>query len=538
MFFKFYKLILLFIMTMLFMSSWSTVNAASTDDDCTAAKAMAADLFLIDATKINDSSEGANSCYNFFSLGSHAGIDLQTQDVAGDKTADRKFYALEDGEVVFTGGKYGDIAIYNDNKKTVVSYLHARKINPDLKVGISRVKKGDYLGVQGNVMPTSTDTTSNEHVHVEVLKLASKPKNRTTTLTKDKTSTSTDLVNPLEYFGYKTSCKSSNPSTATVTSVTVSRDDKDGTNFSNVNGVFQLKSSGDYTKYILTLEGTGFSDDSNCPSPITIDWELTPSNGQTVFKGEKYPVSKTESKVIFSLNEGSGADRLGNWKFTVKKGDQLIRTINAVSTMDDNDNASAPNCFSDISALDAEDKEKNKAICYLNDKGILNGYPDGTVKLNNPINRAEFVTVIMRSKEDDVNEGCAVKDEKPFADVKEDQWYYKAVEKAKRCNYINGYADGFFKPSNLMSKKEALKIIFTSILGVKHMDSYWTNSISSGLPSYEKCANILGTVNNFTDNATRQDVFLWLHDAIKLRDKNTEKSFDMSSCEFKQASSN
>lgn len=326
-------------------------------------------------------------------------------------------------------------------------------------------------------------------------------------------------------------CAPSNPSTATVTSVTVSRDQY-GTNFSKENNIFQLKSLGDNTKYIFTLEGTGFSDDSNCPSPITIDWELTPSNGQPVKKGKKDPYSKTESKAIFSFNEGSGADRLGNWKFTVKKGDQLIPIekgdhISAVSTMDDN--ASTLNCFPDISALDTE---KKKAICYLKDEGILNGYSDGTVKLNNPINRAEFVTIIMRFKlgENNVNGACNDASDKPFSDVEKYQWYCKAVKEAKEGGYINGYSDGTFKPVSSINNKEAAKVIFTSVLGVTHADNLWNDTEA---PSYENCATRLWKVSGFSDYAIRGDVFFWLYKAIELKNKATAgQTFNMQTCAF------
>ncbi len=95
------------------------------------------------------------------------------------------------------------------------------------------------------------------------------------------------------------------------------------------------------------------------------------------------------------------------------------------------------------------------AIEYLSEVGIIKGYPDGTFKPDNPVNRVEFLKLVLESSEitTDVSEPT------DFPDVKNDRWYSKYVRKAYKEGWIEGYPDETFKPEQPINKVEALKII-------------------------------------------------------------------------------
>jgi hypothetical protein len=95
------------------------------------------------------------------------------------------------------------------------------------------------------------------------------------------------------------------------------------------------------------------------------------------------------------------------------------------------------------------------AITYLSDKNILSGYSDGSFQALNNINRAELLKIAIEAK------GIELETPKTncFTDVPYTEWYAKYVCTAKTLNYINGYEDGTFKPSQNINKVEALKII-------------------------------------------------------------------------------
>lgn len=110
--------------------------------------------------------------------------------------------------------------------------------------------------------------------------------------------------------------------------------------------------------------------------------------------------------------------------------------------------ASSGVVFSD---LDYDDPSE-EAIVNLQESSVVDGYPDGTFKSLNKINRAEFLKIVVGSVFDEA-EGSNC-----FSDVK-DEWFAKYVCFAKEQNIVDGYSDGTFKPADNINFAEASKII-------------------------------------------------------------------------------
>ncbi len=92
------------------------------------------------------------------------------------------------------------------------------------------------------------------------------------------------------------------------------------------------------------------------------------------------------------------------------------------------------------------------AIKKLRTEGVLKGYPDGTFKPGNPVNRAEFVKTIVEALGDEASgKSC-------FSDVKE-EWFSQYVCYAKEHDIIGGYPDGSFGPGRNVNYAEAVKIV-------------------------------------------------------------------------------
>ncbi|MEK7085621.1 MAG: S-layer homology domain-containing protein, partial [Patescibacteria group bacterium] len=107
--------------------------------------------------------------------------------------------------------------------------------------------------------------------------------------------------------------------------------------------------------------------------------------------------------------------------------------------------------FSDIN----ETTKNYEAILYLQENGIINGYPDGTFKPYKAVNRAEFLKIIIEGSHIDLD----IPTTTPFKDVDNNSWYAPYVKKAFAEGWINGYPDGTFKPAQTINKVEALKIL-------------------------------------------------------------------------------
>lgn len=94
------------------------------------------------------------------------------------------------------------------------------------------------------------------------------------------------------------------------------------------------------------------------------------------------------------------------------------------------------------------------AIRYVKEQGIVRGYPDGTFKPEQPINRAEFATILMGVRGLDGPVCTTI----PFNDVDQTAWYARSVNDARCQGTIDGYPDGSFKPGNVINYAESAKI--------------------------------------------------------------------------------
>lgn len=97
------------------------------------------------------------------------------------------------------------------------------------------------------------------------------------------------------------------------------------------------------------------------------------------------------------------------------------------------------------------------AITYLSSHNIVQGYPDGTFKPNQTVNRAEMMKILVEAN---VDGGSleSYSNEKCFPDVPADQWYTKYICYGKTNDWVLGYTDGTFRPNQTITFVEALKI--------------------------------------------------------------------------------
>lgn len=91
-------------------------------------------------------------------------------------------------------------------------------------------------------------------------------------------------------------------------------------------------------------------------------------------------------------------------------------------------------------------------VGFMERYGIINGYPDGTFRPNEPITRAEFATIA--AKFDELKEtGGAY-----FPDLPYDHWGRKFIEMAYNRGWISGYPDGSVKPDRYVTRAEVVSI--------------------------------------------------------------------------------
>jgi hypothetical protein len=94
-----------------------------------------------------------------------------------------------------------------------------------------------------------------------------------------------------------------------------------------------------------------------------------------------------------------------------------------------------------------------QAINYLASNGILMGFPDGTFRPNDSITRAELTAVMSRFFDHNGN------GTNNFSDVEANHWAIRYIDNAHNRGWITGFGDTTFRPNQTMTRAEAVTLI-------------------------------------------------------------------------------
>ncbi len=127
-----------------------------------------------------------------------------------------------------------------------------------------------------------------------------------------------------------------------------------------------------------------------------------------------------------------------------------------------------------------KDVQSSDAICndliFAKESEWINGYPDGTFRPKNSVNRAEFTKIVMNAiyKRELESKNCFYNSAINEYEIKSDMWYSSYVCSAKEKNIIKGRGDGLFHPDETINYVESLKIILRA-LGFKANEDNYSN---------------------------------------------------------------
>lgn len=127
------------------------------------------------------------------------------------------------------------------------------------------------------------------------------------------------------------------------------------------------------------------------------------------------------------------------------------------------------------------------AIENLVTKGLINGYPDGFFRPDNPITRAEFTKILALA----LNLGLVAPSEAQFSDVPQDFWGYPYVETAAAAGIVNGVGQGLFEPGRNITRAD-LALMIGRALGLTPQ-SVEQFSDAAQIPAY--AAGMVGAVS-------------------------------------------
>jgi len=127
----------------------------------------------------------------------------------------------------------------------------------------------------------------------------------------------------------------------------------------------------------------------------------------------------------------------------------------------------------------------NEAVEHLGRYGIVTGDPDGNLRADATLTRAEAakILVVAAGRGEDA---AAWSGEPPFPDVAPEAWYAGYVAVAQDLDLVGGYPDGTFKPRGQITYAE-LAALTSRLLGVEPLagrnwpDNYLSALVDAGL---------------------------------------------------------
>jgi len=102
------------------------------------------------------------------------------------------------------------------------------------------------------------------------------------------------------------------------------------------------------------------------------------------------------------------------------------------------------------------------AINWMARQNVIQGYPDGTFRPDQCVNRAEFLkmlTTTLLGPNGDFSQAQQVS----FKDTDSSAWYSSYLNMAVSRKIIQGYPDGTFRPAQCVSRAEAIKMTVTMV---------------------------------------------------------------------------
>ncbi|MDR0406305.1 MAG: S-layer homology domain-containing protein [Clostridiales bacterium] len=145
----------------------------------------------------------------------------------------------------------------------------------------------------------------------------------------------------------------------------------------------------------------------------------------------------------------------------------------------------------------------------LIEKGVINGYEDGTVRPDNQVTRAEAAKIIVAALGEVPSEAVSL----PFEDAESiADWAGGYVQKAVELGIITGYEDNTFQPAQNVSRKELVVLAVRAFQLSAEVGAGLSFADNDAIPAWAadsvETALTLGVVSGYEDNTFKPDNFV------------------------------
>lgn len=194
---------------------------------------------------------------------------------------------------------------------------------------------------------------------------------------------------------------------------------------------------GGSTRYPITVpeedHGTVSVSPSRASSGQTVTITVTPDEG---YKVGSVTVKRPNGSTVPVTGQGNG-----KYTFTMPSGGIAVDVTFIPEDWP----------FVDVT----EDKWYYDAVAYVYQQGIMVGMSETTFEPNTTVNRAQVVQMLYN-----LEGQPQVSGDSGFSDIRDGQWYAKAVAWASANDVVAGYEDGTFRPTRAVTREEFAQILY------------------------------------------------------------------------------
>ncbi|GAE89267.1 S-layer homology domain-containing protein [Acetivibrio straminisolvens] len=108
--------------------------------------------------------------------------------------------------------------------------------------------------------------------------------------------------------------------------------------------------------------------------------------------------------------------------------------------------------------------------------GIMKGYEDGTLRLENKIKRSEFITLVVNlmgyNTDTDIGNVKVT-----FTDINKNHWAFNNIKLAIKYDLVSGYPDNTIAPNNDVTYAEALAVVIRALGYEKTLKGEWPENV-------------------------------------------------------------
>ena len=155
----------------------------------------------------------------------------------------------------------------------------------------------------------------------------------------------------------------------------------------------------------------------------------------------------------------------------------------------------------------------------------VQGYPDATVRPDANITRAEATVIFFRLLTDSVREKYLDK-ENSFTDVNAADWYNIGISTMENGGFVNGYQDGSFRPNGYITRAELATIIsnFDDLEPVE--ESKFPDAAGHWAEAYINSAAEKGWLSGYADGLFRPNQLITRAETMSMINRVLERSVD------------